>query len=97
MGAYLPAAVSAPTRLPGMIPCTLLTPQSALFKPGQALSLTKQKNKHRALSQRSMWQDLALASFWPEFEPDSLVVSYFCLAWSIVQMKDIQSLDSLQQ
>lgn len=44
-----------------------------------------------------MWQDLALASFWPEFEPDSLVVSYFCLAWSTVQMKDIQSLDSLQQ
>lgn len=37
------------------------------------------------------------AGFWPESDPDSLVFSYFCLAWSISQMKDIQSPDSLPQ
>lgn len=41
-----------------------------------------------------MWQELASASFWPAIELGSLVLSYFCLAWSISQMKDIQSLDS---
>lgn len=40
---------------------------------------------------------LKSASFWPESEPGSLVFSYFCLAWSISQMKDIQSPDNLQQ
>lgn len=40
---------------------------------------------------------LKSASFWPESEPGSLVFSYFCLAWSISQMKDIQSPDSFQQ
>lgn len=35
------------------------------------------------------------ADFWPESDPDSLVFSYFCLARSISQMKDIQSPDSL--
>lgn len=40
---------------------------------------------------------LKSASFWPESEPGSLVFSYFCLAWSMSQMKDIQSPDSLQQ
>lgn len=41
-----------------------------------------------------MWQELASASFWPAIELGSLVLSYFCPAWSISQMKDIQSLDS---
>lgn len=38
---------------------------------------------------------LKSASFWPESEPVSLVFSYFCLAGSISEVKDIQGPDSL--
>lgn len=90
MGAYLLTAAPVPTGVTGMIPYTL-NPRSNLCSSDQAPSSTKER---QTLSQKPMWQELASASFWPAIELGSLVLSYFCLAWSISQMKDIQSLDS---
>lgn len=90
MGAYLLTAAPVPTGITGTIPCT--TPK--VLSVVQARLCLQPNKKCQTLSQKPMWQELASASFWPAIEPGSLVLSYFCLAWSISQMKDIQSLDS---
>lgn len=85
----------------GMIP--LHSPKTAQMPcSGQSrLCLSSPKREKRMLSclseAHAAEPGLKPAGFWPESDPDSLVFSYFCLAWSISQMKDIQSPDSLPQ
>lgn len=81
----------------GMICLILLKPhQCPVQNRADCPSPKREKQMLSCLSEAHAAEPgLKPAGFWPESDPGSLVFSYFCLACSISQMKDIQSPDSL--